>query len=187
MNSYIILGIIGFFIMVIYLSYNSLIGARNKVEKAFGDVDSYLKKRYDLIPNLVETLKAYMKHERNTLTDLTALRSQAVSGNLTQDQKLDVENKLSGMVHSMLISVERYPDLKASEQFVEVERNWADLEEYISAARRYYNSAVNDYNNTVEKFPSNIIGRFMGFKHKKMFEIPDTERQNISAKNLFAS
>ena len=187
MTTYIILGIIAFLLIIAYFSYNSLIGARNMVEKAFGDVDSYLKKRYDLIPNLVETLKAYMKHEHTTLTEITALRSQAVSGNLTPAQKIDIENKVSGMVHSLLISVERYPDLKASDQFIQLERNWADLEEYISAARRYYNSAVNDYNNTVEKFPSNIVGRIMGFQHKKMIEIPDIERQNISAKNLFAS
>ena len=169
------------------LIYNNLVGSRNAIENAFGSIDAMLKKRYDLIPNLVETAKAYMKYEKETLTSITEMRTKAVSGNMSNDEKVDVENKLSGMMRSVMVAVENYPDLKANDQFVMLQRSWNEAEEQISAARRSYNAAVTDYNNAVEKFPSNIFANMFGHKRRQVFEIPEAERQNVSAKTMFGN
>lgn len=184
---FIILGIIGFLLIVAVVIYNNLVGARNQVENAFGTIDVMLKKRYDLIPNLVETAKAYMKHERETLTGITELRTRALSGNVSSDEKVQLENQISGMMKSVMVAVENYPDLKASEQFSMLQRSWNETEEQISAARRNYNASVTDYNNAVEKFPSNIFASIFGYKRKAVLEIPEAERQNVNASVLFNS
>jgi LemA protein len=181
------LGIIGFVIIVVILIYNNLVGARNQVENAFGSIDVMLKKRYDLIPNLLETVKAYMKHEKDTLTSITELRTKALSGNVSTDEKIQLENQISGMMKSIMVAVENYPDLKASEQFTMLQRSWNETEEQISAARRSYNASVTSYNNAVEKFPSSIFAGMFGHKRKQVFVIVEAERQNISAKALFNS
>lgn len=167
--------------------YNNLIGSKNAIENAFGTIDAMLKKRYDLIPNLVETAKAYMKYERETLTSVTEMRTKALSGNMTNDEKVQVENKLAGMMRSVMVAVENYPELKANDQFVMLQRSWNETEEQISAARRTYNAAVTSYNNAVEKFPSNIFASMFGHKRRQVFEIPEAERQNISAKTMFGN
>lgn len=182
--------VIGGIVLLIIITigiYNSLVGARNAVENAFATIDVMLKKRYDLIPNLVETAKAYMKHEKETLTSITELRTRAVSGNLSTEERVDVENKLSSMMRSVMVSVESYPELKADSQFTMLQRSWNETEEQISAARRAYNAAVTDYNNTVEKFPSNIFASMFGHKRKAVFVIPEVERQNVSAKAMFGN
>jgi LemA protein len=184
---YLIIGGVGLFLLIVIVIYNGLVGARNSVENAFGSIDVMLKKRYDLIPNLVETLKTYMKHEKDTLTNLTALRAKAVSGTITNDEKIQLENQISGAMRGLMVAVENYPDLKASEQFTMLQRSWNEAEEQISAARRSYNAAVTDYNNKVDKFPSNIFAGMFSFKRKEVFVIPEVERQNISAKALFNS
>lgn len=181
----IILIVIGVVVLLAVVTYNNLIGSRNAVETAFGSIDSMLKKRYDLIPNLVETAKAYMKHESATLTSLTELRTKAISGATTTDEKVGLENQMSTAMRSILVASENYPDLEASEQFTMLQRSWNEVEEQISAARRAYNSAVTQYNNAVEKFPSNLFASMFGHKRKQVFEIPEAERQNISAKSLF--
>jgi LemA protein len=178
------LAFVGIFLIIIY---NSLIGARNAVETSFGSIDAMLKKRYDLIPNLVETVKVYMKHEKETLSQLTELRTKVTSGNLSTDEKVGLENQLSGMMRTVMVAVENYPDLKASEQFTMLQRSWNEAEEQISAARRAYNSAVMQYNNTVEKFPSNLVASIFNHKRKPVFEIPEVERQNVSAKTMFGN
>jgi LemA protein len=154
------------------LTYNNLVGSRNNVENAFGTIDVMLKKRYDLLPNLVEVAKTYMKHENEIFTKLAELRARATSATTT-DEKVAIENQISGTVKGLMVSVENYPDLKASEQ--------------ISAARRAYNAAVTAYNNAVDKFPSNIFAGMFNFKRKEVFVIAETERQNVSAKALFNS
>jgi LemA protein len=169
------------------LTYNNLIGSRNAVETAFGSIDAMLKKRYDLIPNMVETVKSYMKHEKETLSQITSMRTKAVSGDLSSDEKVDVENQLSGMMRNVMVAVESYPDLKANDQFLMLQRSWNEAEEQISAARRAYNSAVTQYNNAVEKFPSNLFASAFGHKRKHVLAIPEAERQNISAKALFGN
>jgi LemA protein len=179
--------IVGLIVIILIVIYNNLVGSRNAVEQAFGGMDAMLKKRYDLIPNLVETVKTYMKHEKDTLTQLTELRTKAISGSLSSDEKVGVENQLAGMMRNVMVAVENYPDLKASEQFTMLQRSWNEAEEQISAARRAFNSAVTQYNNAVEKFPSSIFASMFGYKRKLVFEIPEAERQNISAKALFGN
>lgn len=182
--AFIIIGILCVFAVVVY---NNLIGARNMVENAFGTIDVMLKKRYDLIPNLIETAKSYMKHESGTLTSIAELRARAVGGNVTSDEKVQLENQISGAMKSIMVSVESYPDLKANEQFTLLQRSWNETEEQISAARRAFNAAVTQYNNAVEKFPSNIFASMFGHKRREVFVIAETERQNVNAKALFNS
>lgn len=181
-----IAGIILFLVLAAILIYNNLVGARNSVENAFGTIDVMLKKRYDLLPNLVEVAKRYMKHEQEIFTNLASLRAQATSA-VTTDQKVHVENQISGLMRNLMVSVENYPDLKASDQFTMLQRSWNETEEQISAARRAFNAAVTSYNNAVDKFPSNLFANMFGFKRKEVFEIPEAERQNLSAKALFNS
>jgi LemA protein len=177
--------VIGVVLIVAIVIYNNLISSKNQVENAFGSIDVMLKKRYDLIPNLLETVKVYMKHEKDTLTGITELRTKAISGNISTDEKIQLENKISGMMKGVMVAVENYPDLKASEQFTMLQRSWNEAEEQISAARRSYNAAVTSYNNAVEQFPSRIFASMFGYKRKQVFEIIEAERQNISAKALF--
>lgn len=174
-------------LIIVVLFYNNLINAKNNVENAFGSMDAMLKKRYDLIPNLVETVKVYMKHEKDTLTQITELRTKATSGTISHDEKVGLENQLSGMMRNVMVAVESYPELKASEQFTMLQRSWNEAEEQISAARRNYNSAVSQYNNAIEKFPSNILANIFRHKRKPVFVIPDAERQSISARSMFAN
>ena len=177
--------IVGVVALLFVVMYNSLIGKKNNVENAFGSVDVMLKKRYDLIPNLVETVKQYMTHEKETLTKITELRTRAMSGGMSSDDKVSLENQLTKAIGGIMVAVENYPDLKASDNFDMLQRSWNEAEEQISAARRSYNAAVTTYNNGVEMFPTNIIDNMLNYSRKEVFEIPETERQNISAKNLF--
>lgn len=177
--------IVGVVALLFVVMYNSLIGKKNNVENAFGSVDVMLKKRYDLIPNLVETVKQYMTHEKETLTKITELRTRAMSGGMSSDDKVSLENQLTKAIGGIMVAVENYPDLKASDNFDMLQRSWNEAEEQISAARRSYNAAVTTYNNGVEMFPTNIISNMLNYSRKEVFEIPETERQNISAKSLF--
>ena len=165
--------------------YNSLVRRKNDVENAFASIDAMLKKRYDLIPNLVETVKSYMKHEKSLLNELTELRTKAVSGEISDNEKVEIENKIVKEMSGLMVAVENYPDLKASQNFIQLQGAWNEVEEQISASRRAFNSAVTTYNNKVETFPSNLIAGLMGYKRKALFEIPDVERKNLNARNLF--
>ena len=167
--------------------YNSLVRKKNDVENAFASVDVMLKKRYDLIPNLVETVKSYMKHEKSLLTELTELRAKAVSGEMPNEERVALENKITKGISGVMVAVENYPDLKASQNFLQLQAAWNEAEEQLSAARRSFNSAVTAFNNKVETFPSNIMAGLMGYKRRTLFEIPELERENVSAKNLFES
>lgn len=173
------------FILSIVGTYNSLINKKNQVENAFGGIDTQLKKRYDLIPNLVATVKEYAKHEKSVLENITELRSKAVSGNLSTDEKVDIDNQISKAVSGLMVAVESYPDLKANENFIHLQRNMTEIESQISASRRAYNSAITDYNNGVESFPSSIIAGFMKLTRKPVFEIPQVQRENVDVSNLF--
>lgn len=179
--------VLAFVAIALIWVYNNLVSARNSVENAFGSMDAMLKKRYDLIPNLVESVKVYMKHEKDTLSQVTELRTKAVSGSISTEEKVAIDNQLSSMMRQVMVSVESYPDLKSSEQFTMLQRSWNEAEEQISAARRSYNSSVTEYNNSVEKFPSNLLAGIFGYKRKAVFEIPQAERENISAKSLFTN
>ena len=175
----------GILLLVFILIYNSLVNKKNAVENSFSTIDAMLKKRYDLIPNLVNTVKAYMKHERETLTEVTELRAKAVSGNLSDSEKMEVDKQITQKVGGIIVAVENYPELKANQNFLQLQGAWTEAEEQISAARRAYNSMVTDYNNAVEMIPTNIVAAMMGYTKKPWFEIPETERRNISAADMF--
>ena len=172
-------------ILLLIIMYNSLVGKKNQVNNSFASIDVLLKKRYDLIPNLVAAVKNYMKHEKNTLTEITEMRAKAVSGNMSPDQQVDLNNKISRALSGIMVAVENYPDLKANQNFIQLQGSMNEVEEQISAARRAYNAAVTDYNNAVEMFPTNIIASMMGYKLKTLFEIVEAERKNVNVNNLF--
>ncbi len=186
MSTGLIIGIIAAVALILALMFNSLIGKRNQVNNAFASIDAYLKKRYDLVPNLVAAVQTYMQHEKSTLTEITELRAKAISGNLTDDEKVELNNKMSKALHSINVAVENYPDLKANTNFLQLQAALNEIEEQLSAARRAFNAAVNSYNNAVQMFPTNIIALIMGFKSKAYFEIIEAERQNVNVKDLFS-
>lgn len=165
--------------------YNVLVGKKNTVRNVFGSVDTLLKKRYDLIPNLVGCVQSYMKHEREVLTQVTKLRAEALAGNLTAEEKIDLDQKVSEAIRGIMVAVENYPNLKANEQFMQLQRTLTEVEEQISAARRAYNSAVTDYNNAVEMFPTKIAAQLMNYRTKRVFTIGSTEKQNVDVHGLF--
>lgn len=183
----IILIIVVVLAIIIIALYNLLIARKNNVENAFGTIDAMLKKRYDLIPNLVETVKQYMTHERETLNEITKLRSEALRDDLSDNEKVEVENKMSHLMGNLMVAVEQYPDLKASQNFDQLQRSWNEVEEQLAAARRTYNSTVTQYNNTVEMFPTNVMARMMNYERKAVLTIPEAERENVSARELFNS
>ncbi len=172
-------------LLIIIGLYNSLIRKKNEVENAFASIDVILKKRYDLIPKLVETVKGYMQHEKSLLTELTSLRAQIVSGTISSEDGVVLENKIAKGMSGIMVAVENYPDLKASQNFLQLQGSWNEIEEQISASRRAFNATVITFNNSVETFPSNIMAGIMNYKRRTLFEIPDIERQNINAKELF--
>ena len=171
--------------IMLVVIYNSLVGKKNQVENVFGSVDAMLKKRYDLIPNLVSSVQNYMQHERGTLNELTELRAKALSAGLSSDEKVDLDNRLSKALGGIMVAVENYPDLKANQNFLQLQGSLNEVEEQISAARRAYNAAVTSYNNSVEMFPTNVLASMMSYKRKRVFEISEGERQNINVQDLF--
>jgi LemA protein len=177
--------ILGVLLLWLALSYNSLVSKRNMADKAFAGIDAMAKKRYDLIPNLVATVQQYMKHESETLTLITGMRAKAVSGNLSQEEKIELEGKISRAVSGIMVAVENYPELKASSNFMQLQGSLNEVEEQLSAARRFYNAAVTDLNNAIEMFPTNIVASMFNFQTRRLFEIPDQERQNVDVKTLF--
>ncbi|MEC6796889.1 LemA family protein [Photobacterium sp. S4TG1] len=162
---------------------NSLIGKKNQVANAEASIDVMLKKRFDLLPNLIETTKAYMKHEQSVLTELTALRQQ--SQHVDTANKPQLDKQLSEAVSHFKIAIEAYPDLKANENTILLMRSINETEEQISAARRSFNAAVTRYNNAIEMFPSSFIANQMMLTTLPLFEITDIERTNIDAARLF--
>jgi len=171
--------------IVLLLMYNSLVAKKNQVENIFASVDTLLKKRYDLIPNLVASVSKYMEHEKSILEDVTKLRSQANKANLSDTQKIDLDKKMSAALGSIMIAVENYPELKANENVLHLQHSLNEVEAQISAARRAYNQAVTDYNNALEQIPTNIMASMMNYHRKNVFEISDNERKNVNVKELF--
>lgn len=162
-------------------TYNGLVTKRNQVENAFAGVDVQLKKRYDLIPNLVESVKGYMKHEESVLTRLAQLRTTPYA-QLTDDQKVEMDKGMQQVVQGLRVTVEKYPDLKASENMMHLQRSLNETEEQLSASRRSFNAAVMDYNNSVQSFPTNLIAGMFHFEKKTFFEAQSAERENVSVK-----
>ncbi len=172
-------------VIIVVLMYNSLISKKNQVQNIFASVDTILKKRYNLIPNLVASVQEYMKHEKSILEDVTKLRSMANKPNLSDEQKIELDAKVSSALRSIMVAVENYPNLKANENVMHLQRTLNEIEEQISAARRAYNQAVTDYNNAIEMFPTNFMASMMHYKPKKVFEIQEAQRKNIDVKELF--
>lgn len=183
----VIIAVVAVLLLVLVSLYNGLIRKRNEVDNAFGGIDVQLKKRYDLIPNLIATVKQYMTHENELLTKVTELRTKAVDGNLSNDEKVNVDNQISQGVKGIMVAVENYPELKANENFLNLQRTMNEVESQISAARRTYNSAVTDFNNGIQTFPGNMMAGMMGLTAKTVFEIPEVERENVNAADLFKS
>lgn len=181
-----VLIIIGVLALILIGLYNTLVSRKNGVENAFGTIDAMLKKRFDLLPNLVETVKQYMTYEQDTLTRIVELRNSVQSnpGMPVQD-RMDAGNKLTGLLTQLRVAVENYPDLKANNSFIQLQSTWTEIEEQLSAARRTYNAAVTAYNNSVEMFPTNIMAGMMNYRRKEVLAIPESERQSPSAKDLF--
>ena len=182
---YLILGIVAGLIIIVAIMYNGLINKKNQVDNAFGGMDAQLKKRYDLIPNLISTVQTYMKHEADTLTQITELRAKAVSGDISDNEKVDLDNMITSKLGGIMVAVENYPDLKASENFNQLQRSLNEVEEQISASRRAYNATVTSYNNSVEMFPTNILAGMMKMQCKNVFEIPEAQRENVNVGDLF--
>ena len=179
---YIILGIVILIIVLIVAyvlgTYNSLVGLKNKVEEAFSTMDVYLKKRWDLIPNLVETVKGYAKHEKDTLREVIEMRN-APYDSMSNSEKIDANNKLTQGIVKIMALAESYPELKANENFKELSNQLTKIEEDIANSRKYYNGTVRIINDKVQMFPSNIIANMFGFKKQKMFEANEAERENV--------
>jgi LemA protein len=173
----VILAIIVLCILFVISLYNRLVRLRNGREQAFADVDVQLRQRHDLIPQLVEAVKGYMKHEREVLTTVTEARANAMKAS-TIDEKIDAETKLSGALQGLRVSLEAYPDLKASQNFLDLQNEISDVENKIAAARRFFNSATKELNVAVETFPSNILAGMFNFKREKMFELGE-ERATV--------
>jgi len=172
-------------ILILVLMYNSLVSKKNQVENIFASVDTQLKKRYDLIPNLVASVSKYMDHERSLLEEVTKLRADANKPNISDEKKIELDAKISSALGSIMIAVENYPDLKANENVMHLQRTLNEVEEQISAARRAYNQAVTDYNNVIEMIPTNFMATAMNYSRKQVFEIVENERKNVDVKELF--
>ena len=182
MNIYLILGVCLVIISgLIAVAYNTGIKLKNYKQEAFSTMDVFLKKRWDLIPNLLETTKGYAEHEKSVYTEVTDLRSKNYN-NLPDDEKLDLNNKLSFGLSKLLAVAENYPELKANENFNKLSDSLSDIEGEIATSRKYYNGCVRELNNFLEYFPTNIIGARFRFEKGKFYEIDEAQRENIQVK-----
>jgi len=176
MELYIIAAIVILLFIYILISYNSLVKLGNSVKEAFSTMDVYLKKRWDLIPNIVETVKGYAKYEKETLESVVKLRNSAYD-KMSQDDKITANDQITGALSKLMALSESYPDLKANQNFLDLSSQLAKIEDDIANARKYYNAVVKNMNNKVQMFPSNIISKLFGFHEQKMFEI--SEKENV--------
>lgn len=175
---YIIIAIIVLILIYFGITYNSLVKLNNTVVEAFSTMDVYLKKRWDLIPNLVETVKGYAKHEKLTLSEIIKLRN-SVYDDMSSDEKIKTNEQLSKDITKIMVLSEQYPNLKANENFKELSTQLIESEDGIANSRKYYNGTVREFNNKVQMFPSNIVAMIFGYKAKTMFEANKEERKNI--------
>jgi LemA protein len=180
--TWIIITVLVLIILWVIMAFNGLVLLKNRSKEAWADIDVQLKRRYDLIPNLVETVKGYATHERELFEKVTQARTAAMGATGLKD-KADAENALSGTLKSLFAVAENYPDLKASSNFLELQRELTDTEDKIQAARRFYNTNVRDLNIKIESFPANIIASSFGFKEMELFQTAnDAEKQPIAVK-----
>jgi LemA protein len=178
--TYLILGLGLIAVAGVVIIYNKLVRLRNTTQASWSDIDVQLKKRYDLVPNLVETVKGYASHERTVLERVTTARSQAMQAS-SPEEKASAENMLGATLKSLFAVAEAYPDLKANANFIQLQSQLKDLEDNLEYARRYYNAVVRDYNTLTESFPSNLIASQFGFHKREFFELesPSMERSPV--------
>ena len=174
----VIVAIVLVILFYVLTTYNGLVGSKNIVDEAFSTMDVYLKKRWDLIPNLVETVKGYAKHESETLEKVVALRNGAYN-NMSVDEKMEVNKQLSSGISKLIAVAESYPDLKANKNFTDLSKELSKIEEDIANSRKYYNGTVRNFNNKVMMFPGNIVANMFGFKKANMFEAAEEEKKNV--------
>lgn len=174
----IIAAIVVILLLVVASMYNSLVNARNNRENAFANIEVQLKQRYDLIPQLVNTVKGYAAHEKEVLEQVTAARAAAMNATSIND-KIQADNALSNALAGLRVSLEAYPELKANQNFLQLQNEISDMENKIAATRRFFNSATKELNTLVQSFPNNIIAGMFGFHTEPMFEVPEAERQAI--------
>lgn len=185
MNGYVILGIIILILMIfivwMIITYNNLVRLRNRVKDQWSQVDVQLKKRFDLIPNLVETVKGYAQHEKETLNSVIEARNAALSAKMPQDE-MNADHQLTGALNKLFALGEAYPELKADKNFKALQDNLKDVEDKISYARQFYNDTVLTYQNAIETFPAVLVAGLLGFKAEKFFEANETEKENVNVK-----
>jgi len=184
MVGFVILAIVVLLVIAVIAMYNALVRLRNQVKNAWAQIDVQLKRRYDLIPNLIETVKGYMHHERETLEAVTKARQQAISVSGSVAEQAKAENMLTQTLRSLFAVAENYPTLKANENFLALQEELASTENKISFARQYYNDEVLGFNNKIQMFPSNIIAGMFSFKESEFFELQD-EAQREAPKVKF--
>ncbi|VVC04518.1 LemA family protein [Candidatus Bilamarchaeum dharawalense] len=172
-----LVGLVIFVLLYVVMIYNRLISLRNRVDNAWAQIDVQLKRRYDLIPNLIETVKGYMKHERGTLETITKYRAQLVTG--TAEEKVKANNMLTQALKSVFAVAENYPKLEASENFKMLQEELAGTENKIAYIRTAYNDSVLEYTNSIQMFPSNLIAGILGFQKKPYLEVPEEEKKNV--------
>lgn len=177
MTTYIIIGIIAVLVLWIIFTYNGLVSFRNRGLEAWADIDVQLKRRYDLIPNLINTVKGAANFETSTLEKVVNARNTAMAGGASTAQQAENENMLTGALKSVFALAENYPDLKASANFLELQRELSDTEDKIQAARRFYNSNVMGLNTAIESFPGNLIAGKLGFKNMELFQLNETDKK----------
>lgn len=176
---YIALGVLAVVIIYLIATFNGLVTLRNRVREAWSDIEVQMKRRYDLIPNLVETVKAYAAHESGTLENVVKARNMAIQTNVpgtSIDKIAESENALSGTLKSLFALREAYPDLKANENFLKLQEELTDTEDKMQASRRFYNGNVMRLNNKTEQFPSNLVAGMFGFKKEEFFKLAEDEQ-----------
>jgi len=177
----ILIGAVVLFIIYLIGTYNSLVVLKTRIQEALSGIDVQLKRRADLIPNLVETVKGYAKHEKEVFENVTKARSALMKAE-TPKEKAQADNMLTGALKSLFAVAEAYPQLQASENFRELQRQLEDTEDKIAYSRQFYNSNVLDYNTKIKVFPSNVIANFFAFKEVEFFETTEEERKNVKVK-----
>jgi len=176
-----IIVVIGVVVLVPVSLYNGLVQSRIRCEAAWSDIDIQLKRRHDLIPNLVETVKGYATHEKDTFENIAKFRAQAMQASTPETQAV-AESQLTGALTGLFAVAENYPELKASHEFTQLRKSLSDTEELIQNARRFYNSAVREMNTKVQSFPANIFAGMFGFQERQFFETADADREPVAVK-----
>ena len=172
--SYIVYGIIALIVLYVIFAFNSLIRRRNQADEAWSDIEVQMKRRYDLIPNVVETVKGYAAHEKGVFENVTAARASAMGATSAQD-KAKAENALSNTLKTLFAVAENYPDPKPNTNFLDLQRELADTENKIQSARRFFNGVVRDYNTAIQSFPTNILAGMFSFSKKDFFDLDNQE------------